>query len=921
MLLSLRSAKHLLFAVCLLLLAAAFSFAQITNVTDQTSTPVPGAGHDYFKMFSETTNPANGSVSLRIQLPVPPGRQLALPFAIAYDSNGVLFFQALANATGGWSSDQRVFAQGGWQLTVPMMSDVHTQRVAGLYGQFICEYYTGYVFYDAKGVRHPMPLAYVPSPGSAGCTNQTKQLFSYTSGYDEFDQATWSNFDQIVYEPDGTKYSFSQLDGNMSTGSYSALPVSVEDRNGNMLNFTWSVGSTSFTMTDTLGRTGLSVSNFGTSNGTVAVSGLGAYTLQWTTVSPNYSVYANPISGNSGCGPVLPAQATLPVISSITLPNQQAYTFQYNSTYGRVSQITYPSGGWIKYTWGLTDTLSEAVVYANTSGVDQGCQFQIYAPVIRSREVSFDGQNVALTQTFTYKTTWSTNPQFEWTGKKTTVTTTDNLRNLSSTTTYTYNPWYAPQPPNETSILYEQIPTENVITYSDWGGSSTISTVNKGWAGGWADLLTSEQVTPDGGGTSQTNYSYAAFGQVKEKDEYDYAASPPGPLLRKTIINYWNSPPIYDRPSQIITCDALPCSSSQNRVAETDYVYDASSLASGHTTVGRDLNYNGNGIVSRGNATSKSEWVNTSGNSLTWNYTYDDTGQQVTMSDPKSNGTTYSFADAFPACGPAGANTNAYLTLITDAKGFTQKFDYRYCDGQLNSATDRNGQKTSYSYADSLNRLTEISYPDTGQTSYTYTSVCGQPATTTIFLGGGSNYTESATFDGVCHVTDNAITSDSPPDYTDTTYDGTGKVWTVSNPYNSKSDPTYGLTTYTYDALGRASDEGGAKSIAYADGSATSTTHSATSTTDCSTVTDPASKARTLCSDGLGRVTSVTEDPGGLNYSTTYAYNTLDDLTTVTQGSQTRTFVYDSLARLTKATNPESGVTSYTYPSGGSRHL
>ncbi len=223
----------------------------------------------------------------------------------------------------------------------------------------------------------------------------------------------------------------------------------------------------------------------------------------------------------------------------------------------------------------------------------------------------------------------------------------------------------------------------------------------------------------------------------------------------------------------------------------------------------------------------------------------------------------------------------------------------------MNSATDRNSQTTSYSYADSLSRLTQISYPDTGQTTYTYSSACGQPATTTILMNSSTNYTESATMDGVCHVTDAAVTSDPQgSDYTDTTYDGTGRVWTVSNPYRSTSDPTYGLTTTVYDALGRTI------SVAYADGSAATTSYSGKS----STVTDAEGNARTLVSDALGRLQSVAEDPSGLGYSTSYAYNPLDKLTTVTQSSQTRTFAYDSLARLTSATNPESGTTSYTYP-------
>ncbi len=69
------------FCCALFLLLPGAIFGQITNVTDDTSTPVPGVGHDYIGMVSETVNPANGSVSLRIGVPVPPGRGLKLPFS------------------------------------------------------------------------------------------------------------------------------------------------------------------------------------------------------------------------------------------------------------------------------------------------------------------------------------------------------------------------------------------------------------------------------------------------------------------------------------------------------------------------------------------------------------------------------------------------------------------------------------------------------------------------------------------------------------------------------------------------------------------------------------------------------------------------------------------------------------------------
>jgi YD repeat-containing protein len=104
----------------------------------------------------------------------------------------------------------------------------------------------------------------------------------------------------------------------------------------------------------------------------------------------------------------------------------------------------------------------------------------------------------------------------------------------------------------------------------------------------------------------------------------------------------------------------------------------------------------------------------------------------------------------------------------------------------LNSATDRNSQTTSYTYSDSLDRLTSISYPDGGSTGYTYNSICSNPASTTIALSSGNNYTETASMDGICHVTQTAVTSDPQgTDYKATTYDGMGKILSVSNPYRS----------------------------------------------------------------------------------------------------------------------------------------
>ena len=155
----------------------------------------------------------------------------------------------------------------------------------------------------------------------------------------------------------------------------------------------------------------------------------------------------------------------------------------------------------------------------------------------------------------------------------------------------------------------------------------------------------------------------------------------------------------------------------------------------------------------------------------------------------------------------------------TNGVAHTGSYTYNPADGQLASATDQNGKVTSYFYGengDLLDRLTGINYPDcvaqgvcnstTHSVSNTYSNACGQPSSTGFLIQSGSSRTETATLDGVCHVMRKTITSDSQPDYVDTTYDGLGRAKTVSNPYRSTSDPSYGLTTYAYDVLGRSAD-------------------------------------------------------------------------------------------------------------------
>jgi hypothetical protein len=99
--------------------------AQLGPVNGVTSTPVPGAGHDYIGDLVDTISPADGSVSIRIKAPVPSGRGIKLPFSFNYDSAGVVQPTVLPNDSGGVSLSMakpvRYLSAGGWTYGVPRL--------------------------------------------------------------------------------------------------------------------------------------------------------------------------------------------------------------------------------------------------------------------------------------------------------------------------------------------------------------------------------------------------------------------------------------------------------------------------------------------------------------------------------------------------------------------------------------------------------------------------------------------------------------------------------------------------------------------------------------------------------------------------------------------------------------------------------
>lgn len=899
--------------ISLLLFTSAY--AQVTSLDNTTSPPVPGVGHDYIKMLGETVNPANGSVSLRVDIPTPKGRGLDVPFSILYNSIGVEHVMGVTNGGGYWATDTGQQAGSGWTYSVPTLTTV--QGIASQYtpgpppATYSCYYYYSYIMRDWTGAAHQlgaMTAAQNPNDGSTGCNQSTNHIGSNLTGSDGVFQGvtTVPTSPPIpnpvtVADPDGTVYQFAPSSNILNTGSvvsFWATASSVEDRNGNIVHVSFSntTNGISGSVTDTLGRTLVSVSPPNSNANTLSVSGQsGLFTQNWLSVPLNFSVTSTPTGSVpcTGIG-VSAAQGSNYVVQTLTLPNGKSYQFQYDSTYGLLNKITYPTGGYVSYTWGLNRQSESVQLPAPPNFSVSSCDTIYDTPAITGRSVSYDGVHIAEQQSFSYQTTWN-GPNYGWDTKQTTVTTYDSVRNSSYKTIYKYQPNYG-------------VPVEQSVTYQDFSGAP-LKTVTKAWLD--TLLLGCEIDALDTGAVSGTWYSYGYGDQITDKKEYDYgligsatacqgnnigtvSPAPSGVTpTRETITAYKtflstlifpSSASIFDRPStiQVLGKGTL--------TAETDYGYDEISVSGVSANQHDDTNYN-TSYNNRGNVTTKTaKCLQTGCSNAVTTYKHDETGQVTSMTDPCGNGTcsdmagtthttTYFYANSFTllsagqnvSYSPSGS-TNAYLTQLTDPLGHISTFTYDYSNGQLTTSKDQNDiaasrAGTTYVYNDVFSRPTQVNSPDGGQTQYAYNDSPPSPTVTTCQLINGTAgavcsattpppgwKTSVALMDGIGHVEQTQLAAD--PDgatFTETNYDGLGRVYTQSNPHRSGGSSTDGTTTYFYDALGRTVE------VARPDGSDVETSYSG----NCTQVTDEAGAVRRTCSDALGRLIEVDEPGSG----------------------------------------------------------
>lgn len=394
------------------------------------------------------------------------------------------------------------------------------------------------------------------------------------------------------------------------------------------------------------------------------------------------------------------------------------------------------------------------------------------------------------------------------------------------------------------------------------------------------------------------------YPQPQSVAAYAYGSSGPGGLLRTDTTTYqWQISSsalvanLLNIPSSIVRTDG-----SGNWVSQTGYGYDG---IGNQTSVGRYLS---------------------SSSALTSTTQYNSQGMPTLLTDPlnhKTSISSYQCSGAFPesVVTPYGSTT----TMVE-----TTTYGYDCTTGKMTSEKDPNNQITSYSYNDSLNRLTGVGYPDGGSLTINYAdSQSGSlPYVTTSQVTGeaAGPINRQTDYDGLGRPIHQILTSDaSGADYVDTSYDLLGRVKTVSNPHRPSNPVSTedGTTTYTYDALGRKVQEqepDGTSVQQWCFGGITLNgvgnchPNEAGNSDFWIDHADETAKDWQQTTDSLGRI-SVALEPNTSNVpslKTSYSYNAQDNLTSVIQSGGTgdtprqRLFMYDALSRLTNACNPEA---------------
>ncbi|HEY2460730.1 MAG TPA: hypothetical protein VGI16_07980, partial [Candidatus Acidoferrum sp.] len=905
----------------------------------------------------ESINYSTGNLRLEVPLVSLPGRNgHNIDLSLQYNSKiwNLFHFSPAAPYNYYWRAEVPIpsIVSGGtggigWRLNLPVLQAVPYVPFSN---EPLLYCYSHFIITLSDGSKHSLAnrVQCFQNDGSASANPTYGPVPADNINVTDSDDATFLRLDSTsptdykLLTKDGTTIHFT-IPATMSGSTFTTIASKIEDTNGNTINIAStdaSHGNQVTSVTDTVGRiinfnwgtTGQLLSlSYKDSNGSPQTISA-AYTS--VTVAPTFST-PNPAQGAGSSASSL--------ISTLTLPNALSYTFQYN-TFGEVTKISYPTGGYTRYDYSAYQTNWQ--FFDGNGGASKPAD---------SRQLTARHVCPSATGSCATENTTTYTPTVD--GTMTSNAYLDVRDPLGNRIRHSFGFTI----PGCCTSLFS---SRETLTYFYSGETTLLKTVQTDYAdmpSDWALPIRITTTLNDSGQVTKTEASYdtiVLFAQhqgtifpssftrnidnIVSESQYAYGAGSPGALLRQTVNTWLKLNPIN---SQDYTSNAIhilnrPATSqikdsAGNIRAQTQYEYD--SYTAGLTASGavqHDSTYSLT-YKTRGNLTAIMSWRNTDGVWLASRDQYDDAGNVTSTVDPLNHATNFSYADSWgnSTCLPTGGNAAAYLTKVTNPLAQTVTTSINSCSGTIASTKDPNGQMTTISY-DLMNRPIQTVLPDGGQTNACYSDVVGSNCynasfplniTTTQKINISLSKTTKAIIDGVGRAVQFQLTSDPQGTiYTDTAYDSLGRVSTTSNPYRSGADVTTsaGTKSYGYDALSRRI------SVTYPDGSVSATAYCGASTL----ATDPTGKWRRSISDALGRIAEVDEPnaigagvastgcPGSGEpiWATVYTFDILGNLTAVVQnGSHQRSFTYDSLSHLLTSNNPESGNITYSYNDDG----
>lgn len=868
----------LYFRPCLLILALVLSSLPVAG---QVSTGAQPMGS-----FSSGPDIINlGNLNMHFDFPVfaKPGRGMPFTYNLSFDSS--VWTPVTVGGVKSWQPVPNWNWRGITEVATGYISRSSLTFSCPI-GDFIppryvnLPYWYNFKYHDQFGVVHSFDNT---QGGCAGDATDNISSSTDSSGLtlDTTSAAKITTRDGTTFRP--------PLDSAVGAGTRT-------DRNGNQIS---TASGNSFV--DTLGMTALTVSG-GAPNPQV-------FTYTTTTgtaasVTINYASYT--VQTNFGCSGTNEFPATAASLaSSVVYPDGSTYSFAYEPTPGngaavtaRIKSITLPTGSTITYTY---------------TGGNNGI-------------VCADGSASGLT-------------------RATTDGTTTYVRSGSGTawtTTFTD----AATPGNQTVVNFQTVGTPALFLETHRTMTQGASTVllqtdtcyNNALANCSATAITlpinriKKYVTLNNGQQSLSDTFMNAVGVPYELDEYDFGNPTHGALLKKTTVSYaplGNG--IGAMPSTITVYDG-----SGTQKAQQTFGYDETGVA-GTSGVPQHVAISG----SRGNLTSVSNWVDTTGTNLTTTMAYEDTGNVLTSTDSGGHATQFSYVDNFTDT--VNRNSHAYLTQVNlpDTNSPTLahhvvKSQYDANTGRMMSAWDQNNAQTTFAY-DSMLRTVQTNFPDGGRTTQVFDSF-NQSHTETKIDSSHTTYTYTL-LDGYGRLSRTAQTSGETTPYNqqDFCYNQNDQLSFQSYSYqgNGFGDPKVcsgSGDTFAYDGIGRMTQ------VTHSDGTNGRFSYNGRASQSQDEGNGNFIVTRVRQSNALGQLTGVCEvsavsllgnggtvgscglDIASTGFLTSYAYNTLGNLTSVTQGTLVnRSLNYDSLSRLTSESHPEwgSGAMTYSYNGDG----